>query len=608
MERRPASRFSVRWLPCALSLLLFAGLALGSAYPLWLAPGSRLEDPGDPPLNAWALAWDHDALLHQPTRFFQANVFWPNRWSLAYGEHLLTEALLALPFRALTANPVTLHNLSIIQGTFLCCVAAWLLGLHYFRRAGPAAICGVAYGLAAYRINHSSHLQLLHGEFLPLIVLAFERLLAGGGWRWRWLLGLSIAGQCLASWYWAVFAFWTAGPYMIARLWSARRVLDRRRVEAMVLPVALAGACILAMAWPYAWLFGHGDLERRDASDAAHFRGHPMDYLAPSRHALFYDRLARDHDMERRLFPGAFAIAGFLVSLGRSFRRKTGRDAPPTGQDAIRSPVFPLRLWVAITTMLLSFTAGHWVHVALGAKGARMPIPLPLDLIAWFPMISQIRVPPRWMLPATLGLALLGADAWRWLWDAKWRHARLIAVIGCIGLAADVLPAPLDYMETPAASPAALEWLNRQPKPSPVFMIPHLGLRLMWEAAWLRQPIVNGYNGYLPPGHETLLAVIAKEFPSAMAIGQLRGLGVRFVVVNLAEATSVRPGWNPARLPALLEQPPGLPKPRRIGQSLIFDLAPTETSLEIIRANYDLAIETALRYGPESKGRPKKPG
>ena len=53
-------------------------LAVAMTAPLAFHLGSGVADaPDDPLLQAWQVAWDGHALLHQPLHLFDANVFWP---------------------------------------------------------------------------------------------------------------------------------------------------------------------------------------------------------------------------------------------------------------------------------------------------------------------------------------------------------------------------------------------------------------------------------------------------------------------------------------------------------------------------------------------------
>ena len=64
------------------------------AAPQALRMRDGVADVGDPLLNAWALAWVAHELPTVPTHVFDANIFHPERGTLAYSETLLAPAIL----------------------------------------------------------------------------------------------------------------------------------------------------------------------------------------------------------------------------------------------------------------------------------------------------------------------------------------------------------------------------------------------------------------------------------------------------------------------------------------------------------------------------------
>ncbi|RME50344.1 MAG: hypothetical protein D6790_21375, partial [Caldilineae bacterium] len=94
---------------------LYVLLALLMTYPLVCHLGSVVpQDIGDPLLNTWTLAWDVYALLTAPLNLFDANIFYPQTGVLAYSEHLLSIALLALPVQLSSSEPLLAYNLSLL--------------------------------------------------------------------------------------------------------------------------------------------------------------------------------------------------------------------------------------------------------------------------------------------------------------------------------------------------------------------------------------------------------------------------------------------------------------------------------------------------------------
>src|SRR5918999_1040117 len=92
--------------------LLYLALTLILAYPLSINPGgSVLSDDPDAHLFMWTLAWDPHAFVPQPFSIFDANIYHPQRRTLAYSENLIGSAFFAAPVLWITGNPVLAMNL-----------------------------------------------------------------------------------------------------------------------------------------------------------------------------------------------------------------------------------------------------------------------------------------------------------------------------------------------------------------------------------------------------------------------------------------------------------------------------------------------------------------
>src|SRR5438477_5876786 len=107
---------------------LFLLLSVAMTWPLARNFTRAVPDPVDSYINTWILDWDWYATFHQPLQLFDANAFYPARYSLAYSENLYGIALLLFPFRALGVTPIAAHNLAILGGFAFSGFGAYLLG------------------------------------------------------------------------------------------------------------------------------------------------------------------------------------------------------------------------------------------------------------------------------------------------------------------------------------------------------------------------------------------------------------------------------------------------------------------------------------------------
>src|SRR5262245_6578106 len=87
----------------------------------------------DIPLNAWILSWGTHAVLTQPFRFFDANIFHPIPSSLAYTEHMLGILPFFAPGYLATGNPVVGLNVMILAALVLSAAGMFLLVWRWTR-------------------------------------------------------------------------------------------------------------------------------------------------------------------------------------------------------------------------------------------------------------------------------------------------------------------------------------------------------------------------------------------------------------------------------------------------------------------------------------------
>jgi len=105
-----------------LAMLVAVLLSVVMHWPLPLHMSRDLpRDIGDPLVQAWQVAWGGHALLHQPLDYFQSNMFWPLKNSLAFSEALAGYAP-AGTIGGGVASAVFRYNLLFLFAYALCFV------------------------------------------------------------------------------------------------------------------------------------------------------------------------------------------------------------------------------------------------------------------------------------------------------------------------------------------------------------------------------------------------------------------------------------------------------------------------------------------------------
>lgn len=536
----PASRRAGRFLsarPLLVSLAVFTALAVMHTWPLAsdLAKYSRVDN-GDYQLNAWAIDWVTWALPRQPTRLFDANIFHPEKNTLAYSEPLILPALLVAPLAWLGASPIVAINVSLLAGLVL---SAWAVG-WYCRHVTDSQWAGLVGGSLAIFNAHTfvrmAHLQALHLELVPLVFVGAHAIATKGRVRDALWTGLVVAAQALTSLYLLVFTAWG----LVCA--SAVRLLDTasRLRTAMLTGLAIltAGVAAWPVLRPYAELSRTLHL-RRSAAEAIGFTATWRDYLYTGAH-VHYGLWSHRFAAADALFPGVVALLLVVVAL-----------VVRHGDRRL------LRMWAAVLagSVLLSLLPN---------------VPGFETLHDWLPPLQAIRAYGRAGQMALVAVAVLGAFGVAAV-TARWPRQQ--AAVGLLLLALvnlEALRAPMRWAEfrgvdpiyeTLASVPGAVAELPLFP-PRDIFG----NARYMVNATLHHRPLVNGYSGFMPPGYARIYDDL-HGFPDLTSLSRLHALGVTHVVVHR--------DWFPPERQDSIEHSPGLGIVARSGPIAIFQVRST---------------------------------
>jgi hypothetical protein len=354
-----AGRRARRARESALVLLLLLALAALLTWPSAALLGSAVTDLGDPILTTWILAWDVHALGSTPLRLFDANMFHPNRWTLAYTEHLLGLVPLVWPVRLLGAGSLFAHNVVWLATFPLSGLTMFWLVRHLTGHAGAATVAALVYAFSHFRFGQLSHVQILSHQWLPVMLLGLHRAAESGG-RGRdvALAAGAFALQALSSGYQAFFAA-IAGVLFAAwlALPSTRPPLGRLIAHGTLAGVVVS-LLLLPFFLPYRIVRDEIGLAR-NLEEVARHAAQPASYLrvAPVNWWLGDARSVFRGD-EAALFPGVVALALGIAGAVLAWRgRGIGAAEPaPTGQR------WPAALDAALAVVAVT-TAANWLLI-----------------------------------------------------------------------------------------------------------------------------------------------------------------------------------------------------------------------------------------------------
>jgi len=340
-------------------------------------------------------------------------------WNLPSGGSLVPPDLFGMVFAApvlAVASRATAYNVAVFCQLWAASAAAWALG----RRYGSGMVAGVVFGLSPYLMGQalSGEAETLSAWPLPLWALLLSR----DSVRSHALAGVVGAIAAIGSWYHGAFLA------MLTGFWSLVGLVRDKRPAALV-PSVVFAAVISPFAWVYARVLN---------SDTQLFAGPQMrDYLEV--HAASLSSMSADVcAWAGAPPPGSLHIDGFgWVALGLAIW-----GAWRWSHDSARG------WWLGVVGIGLVMSVGPVLHACGAAVTGWTPYALLVDL----PAFGRMRLPHRWTLVTTLGLAVLAAHGARRLpgvipvfvfFEALW-------FVGPVYQATDVSPpAIVDRIEGP---------------------------------------------------------------------------------------------------------------------------------------------------------------
>ncbi|MGH2905817.1 MAG: hypothetical protein ACRDKI_03505, partial [Solirubrobacterales bacterium] len=427
---------------------------------------------------------------------------------------------------------VTRYNLLFLFAYALAFAGAYLLARELGLKPWAAAVAGVAFAYAPWRLEQDGHLHVLSSGGIPLSLFLLLR-----GYRrdCKWSV---LAGWLVAAWQVSLgFTLGLQLGYLILVAAIAAGIVwwrsDRsyRPPRGVAIATAVGAACTLLVAvllsLPYQRVLGahpeaHRTVERLSAGS-----GSLWQYLAAPEHNLVWSaatKAIREQHLtsiaEQTLFPGvvicALAIAGLVASV---YSRR-------------------LRIALGVSALVLALLSLGFHTTGLGRF---YPYRLLYELA---PGWQGIRVPGRLNTLTSLALALLAGAGAQAIAAKAQQHAgngRRVAIAAALALLVCIEGS--GFWISPPSGGVVAGPLNPRVPPQPRGQAgitqPQLHLPItiaanrryvFWSTDGFPK-IVNG-RGSVDPKSFARLKMDVSDFPSASSIAVLRALGVKSVVLH----------------------------------------------------------------------------
>ena len=457
--------------------------------------------------SIWVVSWVAHALTTTPLRVYDANIFYPHRYTLAYSEANLGAGALGVPVWLATKNPYTTHNVVFLAAFVLAFAGAYYLTRYLSGSRHAASLAGVLFAFCPFMFARTAHVQLLFIGGLPWCMLAFHRLVDRPTVTRSVALGLLLWATALTCAYYGIFAGLMIGLGTI--VYAVSRSLWRSPDYWVAIALAAFVSVVLALPFflPYLYVQETGGFVRT-LDDARQYAANIGAWGASSAwaHRWWLPALGTHNEV---LFPGLLTLGLGIAGAALLLRRVRDTAA--------------LYLSFAIIAFWSSFGPDAGLYRVLYET---------------IPIFSFLRAPARMGVLVTLSLVVFASVAVAHLLTRVRRPLLVTALLATVAIA-ELTTAPLSqFREAAPVSPvyrllatlphgAVAEfpyWYERHDFPR------HAYYMLNSTAHW--QPLVNGYSDHIPSDFRDSV-VLLSSFPTRASFSILDKAGARYVVFHL---------------------------------------------------------------------------
>jgi len=520
----------------AAAFLFFLAYAIVATRPLAFRAATHTLIGPDPLSHLWMVSW-LTGHAFDPGQIFHGNIFHPAAHAVLFTDLSMGTAVLVLPLRLFTTEPLVLFNAATILALAFGGWAfhALVHGLTGHRWAGLLA--GVLAAFSSHQMSHVYHLNLISTGWLALFLLGLHRIVERGSIGAAILAGVSFALTAQSSGYYGVAAAVLALVFAASLSWgvlrrtpqtprlactpNGARVLRRNESGVARRLACLLGAAALAVLLTLPYLLAFRALQeeqgiRRPPGMSVKMAFHPSRDLTSWAHA-YIGLLGGDGEV---LFPGLLPLVLGGVAVVRRGR--------------------PAWFYAAGAAVLIVLSLGP--EVTLGSRTMSMPYQW---LFALRPFDSM-RHPFTFASVALFLLAVLAGLGWARLGLASKPWAGPAIVL--LAIAETMTDAPR-LREIPPGLPPAYQILETLPA-GPILEVPVFAEESVLWAARHGRPVLNGIGAFAPAQTLVLdryiqnhwLARVPEDIDTSRPTPYLRGrFPVRYVIIPIGRVAGLRP-------------------------------------------------------------------
>ena len=521
-------------LSASLAVLLFmCFMSVVMTWPLASVAGYEMRDYGDPLLNSWILWWGAKVLGNPDLglSLFDAPIFFPQKLTLAYSEHMIVSAISMMPLFKLGLDALLIHNILFMLSFAVSGWGGFILARRLSGSMIGGVIAGLGYGFSCFRFDQLGHLQILTAHFIPFALYYLHRWNDRPTWGNTFGFWLFWLLQVLTCGYHALFVSMAIGLF-----WLYYGVLGQWwRAPKRLLQIGAACLCLALVVLPYFLPYLEVRQEmgfKRDLGEAIYYSAKPWSYLAASPENLLYGSLTKDWGVpEKRAMLGITLSALAVMGIAAGLRTLKIRGSLKGLTGRLQGPHKDIVFYLILAALAFWASLGPWWG-------------LYYFMFKLVPGFDNLRVPARLAVLVTLAWSVLASYGAAWL-CRRWTKGfwlKLLPGLLCALVILEAWHAPLTLSNLWRETPKVYQHLAEMPGRVVLYEIPSFDLKedLARDARYLywstkhERTLINGYSGYFPD-YYIKLARTARKLDFDHLLPKLRELGATHLLWHRKE-------------------------------------------------------------------------
>lgn len=535
-----------------LVIVFFSLITIVMTYPQLRLVKSGIYSLPDQLFYSWMIERNIDSLLHKPlAEFFNASVFFPYKNTLAFGDHLIGETVLAFPFFIATGNPVFSQNILILLSFIISGYGMFLLFRTLIPNTMGAILAGLLFSFSNVRFNQYDHLNMLSTEFLPFIFLYLGKFLEKRNIKLLFIFSIFFLLTILMTVYYLVMVSVAIAAYIFVWMLLNNHTFASVWKTALMpfIAMAIVGVLVLPVFTPYLQFTKEFSGVKRVLADNILYSASLTSYFSTAR-TTSLSSLSGQHVLSEADTGLFFGYASLFLFFCAWFIN------PPKWKKII---------------VFFTILSGIFYLLSFGpllkfAPGMVTSLPLPYYVLyKVVPLFQIMRVPARFALFGQLFLVLVSGVGYIKLVSLmgtqykKYAVSALLVVIALLETWS--APMPLIAVEEKKDFPPVYQWLSIQPSDSTILELPIPSAYSEIQKEPVRHAfmedltvadrdaveayrdyfsllhgkrIINGYSAYAPPLYLEMREKTV-NFPDDVSLSAIKKSGVTYVIVHVKQ-------------------------------------------------------------------------